>query len=135
MTKKQLPGRGRKRGKAIAEHFKQWPDDVLTDRDVEELFENDSKLNHAVRDVERWAASILPGIERNDKGLWSYTAPSSPKAKTTQLRGQGTHCAGELTITLAGPQGSGKSLARKVLKSILPVLPFDRVTIREVQTR
>lgn len=51
------------------------------------------------------------------------------KATSKELRGQGTKCKGLLTITLSGPQGSGKSLVFKVLAALLPLLMVDRVKL------
>lgn len=45
------------------------------------------------------------------------------------MRGQGTTCRGQLTITLTGPQGCGKSLVAKMLKTLLPLSPVSAVVI------
>jgi pantothenate kinase-related protein Tda10 len=56
-----------------------------------------------------------------------------PKASKT-FRGQGKLCTGRLTITLSGPQGSGKSLVEKILRAILPLTPVAEVEILKEKT-
>lgn len=58
---------------------------------------------------------------------------AEPVGNSKTFRGQGTHCTGELTITLAGPQGSGKSLVKKYLEDFLPTTPVAVVTIQTKQ--
>ena len=55
-----------------------------------------------------------------------------PKIKAHKpARGQSTLCVGELTITLEGPDGAGKSLVAKLLKVILPLTPLAEYRIVE----
>jgi hypothetical protein len=46
-------------------------------------------------------------------------------------RGQGGTCTGLLSITLAGPKGSGKAMVRRILEVVLPLLPLSRFEILE----
>jgi predicted ATPase with chaperone activity len=57
-----------------------------------------------------------------------------PKTPSKTFKGQGKLCTGKLTITLAGPQGSGKSLVAKILRALLPLTPVNEVEIRTVST-
>lgn len=119
----------RKRGQALAEHFGQHPNDVLHDWEIERRF---GAFNNARKDYERWTAHFLPGVTRNVNGNWSYkpvrlgqARPAPAKAR----RGQAGTCVGKLTIVLSGPKGCGKSMVKKILDPLLPLLPLDEFEI------
>lgn len=57
--------------------------------------------------------------------------PIKASADVISFRGQGTTCKGRVTVTLTGPQGSGKSLIAKILEQTLPLTPVDEVVIVE----
>ena len=62
-------------------------------------------------------------------------APHGPTKTHKPAKGQGTLCRGKLTITLSGPQGCGKSIVVKILKSVLALTPIAEFQIVEVQTK
>ncbi len=71
----------------------------------------------------------LPTGKRKFKKAEPIDGAQMPKAGPTTFKGQGTTCKGQLTITLSGPQGSGKSLVAKMLRDLLPLTPVNAVVI------
>lgn len=66
---------------------------------------------------------------RKFKKAETIDGPKATKAQPATFKGQGTTCKGQLTITLSGPQGSGKSLVAKMLRDLLPLTPVNAVVI------
>lgn len=112
----------------IGELLTTFPGVNFTDAELERRL--GINLNHNVLGVLTKTITKYSGVSRSPLSKkWVFRRPSPPAPAA--FRGQGGKCKGQLTITLSGPQGSGKSLVAKLLKALLPLTIVDAVVVEQ----